>query len=711
MWNKSGYLALAALSAMLCGSVASAPFSVSLPSDPKPWERTAADELKTWLSQATAGGEVSVGGCDAVVFHVGDTDFATRKGLVGLEDEKWVIRSFGGDVVLNGGGTRGCLYAVSHFLEDFCGVRWWSDDEEDVPAAKPLALPALDRRGKPFFAYRDIYRNKTSDPKLATRCRVNGNGDSRIPPELGGGFVYGPPYHCHVWDKYFPFGKHGKKHPEWYALRNGKRIGGQTTAQMCLTCPGLADEFVKAVEQSIATGEAEARAKGLPVPRLYDLSMNDNWNFCECDSCKAEVEKYGHSGHQLRFVNRIADEVGRRHPDLLFSTFAYYYTEPVPMNGVKAADNVVVKLCNTRQNMAVGIEHPDNAFMHDQTIAWRSFAKNLYVWEYAITFNAQTKGFPFPSEFHLVDKFRFYAENGVKGFLVEQEEPEVSDMYDLKFYLLRKVMEDPAVDGDALIDEFMAQYFGAAGPKVLEARRYLERIRAERAAFVTWFPTISEFNFIRKEDVAKMQALFAEAEAAVKDDPKLVRRVRKARASVDRVEAVRRNDPALRPPEKGVSERPFYDFRAADETGVWRPVGSDFKRVEDSEAVDGKAFKVVCTDEKKFAFPFSLGVYDPKVAKTTAESSVSAASCDGYRWYALGRVSLPKSYYLYFSRQWTLKLQVGSPDMDGRTFDIRAHLKFTGPLFGCAGTENAVYVDRVVFETPTCKGKRKDEVR
>ena len=91
---RIGLLSLVAL----CGSVVAAPFSVSLPVAPKPWERTAAKELETWLVQAAKDGEVSVDGCDGVVFHVGDTELAKAKGLAGLEDERWVIRSFGRDV-------------------------------------------------------------------------------------------------------------------------------------------------------------------------------------------------------------------------------------------------------------------------------------------------------------------------------------------------------------------------------------------------------------------------------------------------------------------------------------------------------------------------------------------------------------------------------------------------------------------------------------
>ena len=230
-WRFAGLALLVGSAMLLVGC--SRQFKVCGPDEPKAWEKTAVAELNHYLELCSEDRNVKIGRLPAV-FHVGDTAFARAKGLVpdSFADEEWCVKSFGRDVVLVGGGTRGTLYAVYHFLEDDCGVRWWMDGDEDVPLAKPLKFDALDRRGKPFFLCRDIYRTRKSDPRTALRNRLNGNGDARIPAELGGGFEYGPPYHCHTWDMYLPFAKYGKEHPEWYALVNGERKGGQSVAQM-----------------------------------------------------------------------------------------------------------------------------------------------------------------------------------------------------------------------------------------------------------------------------------------------------------------------------------------------------------------------------------------------------------------------------------------------------------------------------------------------
>ena len=678
-------------------------FEVLGPDAPKTWEKTAVEELNHYLGLCAEGRQVAVGGRPAV-FHVGDTAFARAKGLApdSFKDEEWCIKSFGRDVVLAGGGTRGTLYAVYHFLEDDCGVRWWMDGDEDVPPAKPLKFAALDRRGKPFFLCRNIYRFRTSDPRTAIRNRLNDNGDSPIPAELGGAFTYGPPYLAHTWEMYLPFEKHGKEHPEWYALVGGERKGGQNVAQMCLTCPGLTDVFARRLDEFIAKGEADAAEKGVPPPRIYDISMNDNMRYCECTNCAAATAKYGHSGRQLNFVNAVVEKAAKERPDLLFSTFAYYYSEPPPSNGVRAADSVVVRLCNTRQNMAASIFDRDNRFMHDQVLEWNKYAKNLFVWDYGVTYG-KGKGYPFPNEPYIFEKFRFYADNGVKGFLLEHEDPECSDMYELKYRLECKAMEDPYQDPRPLIKDFMTRFYGAAAEKVWKARRLLDRLRREKGAFVSWFPTTGEFNFITDEDLEVFERIFNEAAAAVKGDAKLEKRVERAYDSIRRLTEFRRKFGAKHPPEKGVSDKPFFDFPAR-EKGYTLHDDSNVGYVKDPDLGDPleggeTVVRVKADGDAYYDLPFELGVYNVADRQGVASKRWDEPLGSGYDWYSLGRVTLPeKSFIFYATRKWTTQLAISLPGMNGGTFEIKALVKFTGPRFFPGSTEpDEIRIARVVY--------------
>ena len=62
-----------------------------------------------------------------------------------------------------------------------------------------------------------------------------------------------------------------------------------------------------------------------------------------------------------------------------------------------------------------------------------------------------------------------------------------SSAYELKFYLERKMLEDPFQKTEGLIEDFMTRYYGAAGGKILEARKLLDRRRREKKAFIRGF--------------------------------------------------------------------------------------------------------------------------------------------------------------------------------------------------------------------------------
>ena len=75
--------------------------------------------LKDYLAKTAKS--LTIEGKKDVTFYIGNTAYAIKHGLdtSKLPDEKWVIKSTDDNVILAGGGTRGTLYAVYHFLEDY----------------------------------------------------------------------------------------------------------------------------------------------------------------------------------------------------------------------------------------------------------------------------------------------------------------------------------------------------------------------------------------------------------------------------------------------------------------------------------------------------------------------------------------------------------------------------------------------------------------
>ena len=116
---------VAMISVMCTGALFAQSYFIKGPENSKPQERTAVKELQEYLERRIDG-RLEIGGMSPVTFHVGDTEIARQQGILSdkLEEEHWVIKQVGSDVVINGGGTRGVLYATYHFLEDYCGIHW-----------------------------------------------------------------------------------------------------------------------------------------------------------------------------------------------------------------------------------------------------------------------------------------------------------------------------------------------------------------------------------------------------------------------------------------------------------------------------------------------------------------------------------------------------------------------------------------------------------
>ncbi|MBQ7650571.1 MAG: DUF4838 domain-containing protein [Victivallales bacterium] len=730
-------------------------YTIKGPASPKPYECTAIKELADYLARRI-NGKLEIGGASPVTFHVGDTELAQQHRCLSTElpEEQWIIKSIGDKVILNGGGTRGALYATYHFLEDYCDIHWWNDFEDYVPAASPLSLPKLDASGKPAFLYRDIYGAVTSNPKTSIRNRLNRCGDVPVPAELGGSFNYGPPYHCHTFDKYVPADKYLRDHPEYFSLVNGKRLGGRT-GQLCLTNPELKTVFLENLLLNIKEGTERAKEADLPAPRIYDVSMNDNRIRCECDNCRAEAEKYNQSGLYLNFVNWLAEEVKKTHPDIYISMLAYHFTEQPPKGGVRAADNVIVKLCDTKTNQAASILEPENRLFFDFIAKWKECAKHLFIWDYAITFTQNTTGLPFASELHYGDIYKYYYENNVSGIFWEHEEPHKADLYELKFFVEAKLFEDPYLDVNKLIDTFMDRYYGAAAPFILQYRKLIDKARKENKGFIVPYPSVNSFTFITDELIIECQSIFDKAEQSVAGDKTLSARVRHARCGLDRLTCSRsapknyhgtpRKDETTATLDESAAVKrlleswpawcrnfPKGNFLAAEVLNLLKPYSSagkmypapeqfkdrnfyDFcsymfeihdkgstRVVKDPESPVESAHRIDVSKMHYYDPPFSVGYYDAVKKRTLICKDIEHSHDPGYHWYLAGKVKIQQNGYVYITRAWTTKLQTGQRGLIGNEFEIWVSVRFTGPKYipGQNDQKDYIFIDRILLVEP-----------
>ena len=426
--------------------------------------------------------------------------------------EEIVIKTRGDRLLLAGGRPRGTVYAVMQFLQDQCGVRWWTSWASHVPKRPTLTVPALDVRFQPTFESRDPFWFPAFEPRWAVRNFSNSQS-ARIGDDWGGcirykGFV-------HTFYPLVPPEEHFARHPEWYSFRDGKRTHDH--AQLCLMNPELRDFVVERVKQWLRES---------PEARIVSVSQNDWHGACECERCKAfDTAEGSQAGTMIDFVNYVAARIEPEFPQVAIDTLAYQYTRKPPKT-VKPRPNVIVRLCSIECNFREPLDSPANAKFADDIRGWEKICNRLYIWDYTTDFGHYVQ--PHPNWSILGPNVRFFAGHHVKG-LFEQGAYQsfASEFTELRSWVLAQLLWDPRKDDGLLIDSFLNGYYGPGA--ALYLRGYLDLMtEASKGWNLTCFSK-TDTSFHNFRTLARGEQLWRQAEAATAGDPERLVRVQRGR--------------------------------------------------------------------------------------------------------------------------------------------------------------------------------------
>ena len=441
-----------------------------------------------------------------------DGNFSTD----GLGSDGVVIRSVGDDLILAGGHPRGILYAVYTLLEHF-GCRWWSSDVSSIPKRALLQTDRnIDYRYVPVLEYRESYWFDAFDGDWAVRNKCNGHAH-RLDAKRGGKHIYEG--FVHTFNRLIPPEKYFKDHPEWFSEIDGKRT--YKRAQLCLTNEEMREELVKNLKE---------RLRNNPAATIASVSQNDWQGNCQCSKCSAiEKEEGSPAGLMLRFVNAVAEDIEKEFPNVAISTLAYQYTRKPPKI-TKPRHNVIVRLCSIECSFCKPLSDERNKEFRDDIVGWSKICNRLYIWDYTTNFRHHIM--PHPNLRVLGPNVKFFVENNVKGVFEQGAYTTYgAEMAELRAWILAKLLWEPTRDGQELIDEFIAGYYGHAGPHI---KAYLNVIHDAVEDSGDWLGCFSEHTakFLSFETLSKGWSHLEAAEAAVQDDPELRFRVQVAQLPV-----------------------------------------------------------------------------------------------------------------------------------------------------------------------------------
>lgn len=507
-------------------------YVIVLPADAIPAEQRAARELQFFLKEIS-GAELPIRtdrdplSSRTILLGTADTNRAVRRlpdgpTSAGLGAEGFVVRPVGEHLVLGGGRPRGTLYAVSSFLEDDLGCRWFSATVSRIPRKPTIALPEKGRTETPAFEYREPFYTEAWDRDWAARNRCNGTW-MELDEETGGRIAYHP--WAHSFDKLVPPEEWFESHPEYFSEIDGRRRADK--AQLCLTNPDVLRLSIDRVHRWIERN---------PGVRMVSVSQNDHYGPCTCAGCRRITEAEGsHAGELLMFVNRIAEAVAERHPDILIDTLAYQYTEKPPKT-VRPRENVRVRLAPISNCFSHPIDQcPENRAAYENLKAWSALTDNLYIWHYNTNFAHYPA--PLPDLDELQGTTRVYRDLGVKGIFFQGAYARGGggELAELRSWVLAKMLWNPDRDIWALTEEFARGYYEEAAPHIMLYLRMMhDTVRTENL-HARIYDNPEKVPYLRRWLMKRAEEFFEQAEAAVAAKPEVLERVRKARLSVEYV--------------------------------------------------------------------------------------------------------------------------------------------------------------------------------
>lgn len=498
------------------------PLPVVVRKDADTLEKRAATELARYLSQISGAEFQVVNTIDPLpqgAIVVGDAGTVRPEAL---SREGFIIRTNGQRLRICGGTPHATLIGVFALLEEQLGCRWWSWNEEYVPKASTLMIPAQDTHIEPAFQQHDCFNREAQNRanafawKRRTISLTNFTGGHNLCPLLK------------------PF---TDERPDFLPMdKNGKRAFNNI--HMNYTAAGM-DEILTGLLKKEIT-----KRKGNLNGVIYFAGMGDwygGMDYSPESKRVYEEEKWtdpdgrvnpGYSATVLRLINRTAEALEKDVPGVQIGTFAYMSLEAPPAK-TRPRENVSIRLPRLRHDTVRSIiVSPKNASFRRNLDRWCELAPGrVYVWEYGSNFTNFLR--PFPSLRSLAENIRYYHQAGVAGISIQGNYVSTGgDLAVLKNYVWSKLLWDPTRDTDELLREFCTGYYGPAAEELLAYVNLLEdSVRGENPIEADEFN--SKFAWMTPAVVARAQELFRAALRKTASDAIYQRRVKEAEVSLE----------------------------------------------------------------------------------------------------------------------------------------------------------------------------------
>ncbi|MBM4047140.1 MAG: DUF4838 domain-containing protein [Planctomycetes bacterium] len=426
--------------------------TIVLPDKPHERLKLAADELQGYVRKVcgvelpvradgkrVSGAGLYIGPCEPSL--PSDLPAAT------LNPETYAIRVREGNVFFAGRHPTPTYFAVASFIEDALGVRWFApgDTWEYVPTGKP---------GELTVEAREIVKTPDTSPRIWSghawvdswrrwNLRNKTVLSEVVPRRQFQNFLH----------RVFPPDKYAKTNPDFFPLIADKRWIPPADGSHWRPCESNPEVLRLTAEYARKWFDEH------PTVDSFSLGMDDISHLCSCPGCRRldprpdSYEKREFSDRHYKFVNAVAREVAKTHPDRYIGTLIYAIARKLPETVPKLEDNVFGFITETS---ALWWQPGRQDADHELTREWRKRCKHLSRYDYYGMGTFTPRFYPHS----MAEQVKFDKSLGLEGMYTEVYTflPHTAPM----IWAFAKLQWDASLDIDALLREFHAKMFGRA---------------------------------------------------------------------------------------------------------------------------------------------------------------------------------------------------------------------------------------------------------
>lgn len=423
---------------------------------------------------------------------------------------------------------QGTCYAAYDFLERCCGVRWYGPTPLGLvtPKQRSLTIDPIELRRTPSMLHRHgqggnwplvcaQWNNPTDAQRSLFYRRLRFGGEKWAGMHSFSSFQ----------DRFL---KKSKEHPElWERSRpDFFAVGWENEGdwrQLCLTNPDLVRQVAQDARDYFDGKGLKGRQPASGDYFTVVPADSDHW--CKCDRCQAVLapgksrDKPGYfesgtaSDYVFGFVNAVAKEVGRTHPDKFIATLAYHVYSYPPTFTLEP--NVAVAPCvvicyGYQQKIIANIDAFYSEWKVDRT-------RRFHLWNYfhhpmERALIGGWRCFPVFMPDVISDWMKRYQRDGVRGYYLCG----IGEQVD--YYLFMQMAFNTDIEYTSLIDEFFGRYFGPAGEPMKRFYYRISEINRQEGKLGTT-PELSWERLGTAERMEELGGLIARAVELAQTEP------------------------------------------------------------------------------------------------------------------------------------------------------------------------------------------------